>query len=305
MKNTVRVVSAFLISLAGTSTALADDQAIKKAAEKLVKFGSAVDGMKSKGSEVAGYGYLDPEPAKCTDAVAAAEKAGATDATRLHAYGWPATLPSYSHDSSSGASVTLEAARGVCADYAVWRPAVKAAGKVQASAKILANAEGNDRLGKSVVQEGKTCVELIDALTAESRKLEVKIGDQTMNLDEGRTICQELVDRGAGAAKAKAEEAAAKRAEVEAKWKKVGMKGDRLALFVDNELNGGGFDWYAAGCERVISDPRKLAKAKKLFMWTSGSNGGTLVSKYVFKGNKYTETAREFWDEEKAQRYCK
>jgi hypothetical protein len=301
MKNRLICLSLALVAL--PATAHADAQAVKKAADKLLNFGHAVADMKSKGAEVARYGFLEPDPSKCTDALTEAEKAGET---RLYAFGWPDTLPSYKYESSIGSSITLAAAREVCADYEIWKPAVKAAALVEAAAVYLKSAnEGHGGLGAYVIEEGKTCLAAIDALDPASRKLEVKAGESTMTLDEGRKVCQELVDRGGKAAKDQAAAAGAKRAEIEAKWKKVGMKGDRLALFVDNELNGGGFPWYAKGCETEIKDPKKLAKAKVLFNWTAGANGGTLVTKIVFKGNKYKESSREFFDESKAYRWCK
>jgi len=305
MKNRVRVVSAFVLLLVAPSPALADDAAIKKAAERLLGFGHAVAEMKSKGVEVAGHGFLDPAPSKCTDALAEAEKAGATDETRLVASGWPDTLPSYQYHSSAGSSISLAAARDVCADYAVWKPAVKAAVAVQTAQSYLRNLDADASLGSYAVAEGKTCLEAIEGLGAASLEVAVKIGEATMTLEEGRTLCQRLVDLGGKASKQQAAAAGAKRAEIEAKWKKVGMKGDRLKLFVENELDGGGFPWYAKGCTTEITDPKKLAKAKTLFMWTAGANGGTLVSKYVFKGNKYKETAREYFDDAKAYRGCK
>jgi hypothetical protein len=291
MKKTVRALCAVAASLAIPTTAHADEDGVKKAAAKLLDFGHAVADARSKGAEVAGHGVYRTEPSKCTEAIAEAVQAGATDSTRLYEFGWPDTLPSYQYESSKGSSITLEAARGVCADYAVWQPLVKAAGAVLAS-----------------VNRGESpaiCIDTIDGLDAASRKLAVKIGDRTMTLDDGRALCQELLDKRAKEAKEQAAADGAKRAAIEAKWKKVGMKGARLALFVENELDGGGFDWYAAGCQTVISDPKKLAKAKKLFTWTAGANGGTLVSKYVFKGNTYKETSREYFDEAKAYRGCK
>jgi hypothetical protein len=303
MKNRVRVVSAFVVLLVVPSTALADDQAITKAAEKLLGFGHAVAEMKSKGTEVARHGFLDPAPSTCTAALAEAEKAGATDGTRLYA-SWPDSLPSYKYERSIGSSITLEAARGVCTDYAVWKPAVKAAVSVQTAQAYLQNLESGG-LGSYAIEEGKTCLAAIEGLDAASRQVAVKIGDATMTLDDGRALCQQLVDKGGKAGAQEAAAAGEKRAEIEAKWKKVGMKGDRLKLFVDNELDGGGFPWYAKGCTTEITDPKKLARAKILFMWTAGPNGGTLVSKYAFKGNKVKETAREYFDDAKAYRGCK
>jgi hypothetical protein len=284
----------------------ADDAGVKTAAGKLVNFAIAVEDGKTKGAEVANHGHLRPASSECDAALKEAEKAGAGDDTRLYAYGWPNTMASYEYDSMKGASVTLKAARKACKEYAVWQPLVKAAGAVLVVTEHLANAKANGTgIGAYIAKDGQTCLDLIDGLDASSLDLDVKIGDQTMNLTAGRAICKAFVEEAAGQKEANDAAAAEKRAAIEAKWKKVGMKGKRLQLFVENELNGGGFDWYAAGCQKVISDPKKLAKAKKLFMWTAGANGGTLVSKYVFKGNKYTETAREFFSEAKAYRFCR
>jgi hypothetical protein len=284
----------------------ADDAGVKSAAGKLVNFAIAVEDGKSKGAEVANHGHLRPAASECDAALADAKKAGADDDTRLYAYGWPDTMSSYQYDSMKGASVTMKAARKACKEYAVWQPVVKAAGAVLTVMEHLANAKANGTgIGGYIAKDGQTCLELIDGLDASSRELDVKIGDQTMTLTAGRAICQGFVDEAAGQKQANDTAAAEQRAAIEAKWKKVGMKGARLQLFVENELNGGGFDWYARGCQTVISDPRKLAKAKKLFMWTAGANGGTLVTKYTFKGNRYTETSREFFSEAKAYRFCR
>ena len=295
---------ALAILFAFPATARADDSAVQKAAQTLVGFGSALADAKSNGT-TSGSGFFEyNQPSACTDALAAAEKAGATGDTRLYAFGWPDSTPTYEYDSMKGSSVALKGARDVCAEYAVWQPVMKAATAVAKSAKHLEYA-GDGGVGAYVAKDGTTCIELIDRVDASSRKLAVKIGAETMTLDEGRKICQRLVDKGAQHDADEAAAGKAKRAAAEAKFKKVGMKGKRLELFVDNELNGGGFPWYAAGCQTEITDPKKLAKAKKLFMWTAGANGGTLVSKYVFKGNTYKESSREFFNEAKAYKWCK
>jgi hypothetical protein len=285
-----------LIPMMTMSAAAADDQALSKASNELVGYAKLVEEAKTKGAEIATVAaFVYPELYDCGKHVKDAVKAGAGDDTRLYA-DWPEHLPTY-----QDGSITLAAAREVCTDFDVWRPRVRAAGAVLIAAQRLAQ----DGAAAGWEADGRVCLERIDALDPASREVAMKIGDQTMTLGEGRALCAQLAGEVAGEIAAQQAAQAEKRAAIEAKWKKAGMKGARLRLFVDNELNGGGFAWYAAGCRKEITDPKKLAKAKKLFQWTNGPSGGTLVTKYSFKGNKYKEVAREFFLVEKAYAYCR
>ena len=297
MTNTWKTGIALIPMIAMSSDARAGD-ALAKAADELTVYALAVETATSRGAD-ADYSFL-AERSKCDGWIAAAVKAGASDDTRLHDSEWPKDLPSY-----QDGSITLAAARDVCDAYATWRLRVKAAATVKKAVEGLAMGDSGGWIPYDAGDTAKTCLAQIDDLDAASRSVAVKIGDGTMTLEDGRAVCEQLAGAAAKQSAGFAAEDADKKAAIEEKYRKAGMKGARLKLFVDNELNGGGFAWYAKGCSTEVTDLKKLAKAKKLFQWTNGASGGTLVTRYTFKGSKYREEQREFFVVENAYAWCK
>lgn len=255
-------------------------------------------------------------PSKCFDTVKAAKDAGNKSDAKVYSSMafWYDTAKK---DDKGDTYITLADVEGMCKRYEKayvqeWAEAEVVTAWYAVRDTLPRPIEGMYASeAKSVITMGQACAKRVDDALAygfePSHELTSSFyGMPAVKLGEAKaSYCDKLIDWGTKRLAEINKSAGPTPAEIEAKWKKVGMKGAKLKLFVENELNGGGFDWYAAGCQTVISDPKKLAKAKKLFMWTAGANGGTLVTKIVFKGNKYKETSREFFDEAKAYRFCK
>ncbi len=90
--------------------------------------------------------------------------------------------------------------------------------------------------------------------------------------------------------------------ELAKKYQDVGIKGDRLDLFVFYD----GVEFYLKGCKSSTSDPKKLKKAKVLFQWlTDSASDQITIRKYTFKGDKYKVSEKQYWLEAKAYRGCK
>lgn len=155
---------------------------------------------------------------------------------------------------------------------------------------------------------GAECAKAVDAALAygfattesiESKYYEmpaVALGDAKAK------VCQPAIDwstkrvaeiKGAGQAKQDA---------IIAVYKKVGIKGKRLDLFVSYGMPAdAGF--YAAGCESFVETAEGLKKAKKLFVWLEGQ-GGYTIRKFVFSGDNYTVTEHAYDTQAQAYRGC-
>lgn len=255
-------------------------------------------------------------PSTCFDAVKAATDAGNKSNAKVY-NSQPYWNTTAKKDDAGKTYITLADVEGLCKRYEKAYLQEWAEAAVMSAWFAQRDTFDNPIEGmypseaEAVIKTGEECTRRVEDAIAygfdASHAVESpRYGMPAIKLGEAKkSYCQPAIDWGTKRLAEINAAAGPTPAEVEAKWKKVGMKGARLKLFVENELNGGGFDWYAAGCQTVIKDPKKLAKAKKLFMWTAGANGGTLVSKYVFKGNTYKETSREYFDEAKAYRGCK
>lgn len=89
---------------------------------------------------------------------------------------------------------------------------------------------------------------------------------------------------------------------VGAKYRTVGMKGDRLDLFIYyDDLTG----WFLPGCKSSTMDPKVLVKQKALFQWLTGSSGLITIRKFAFTGDKYKITETQFLDEDHAYKGCR
>jgi hypothetical protein len=151
------------------------------------------------------------------------------------------------------------------------------------------------------------CVAALDQLTAAGKsgttRLRLK-GGKSVTLSEARRFCEELAATVRAHDEAATSRVEAERAEVEAKYRKAGMKGDRLELFVDTELNGG-TTWYGKGCDAEITSLKTLARAKKLFRFVTYDDGEIKVTRYTFKGHRYKTAVRRFYLPERAHDWCK
>lgn len=152
------------------------------------------------------------------------------------------------------------------------------------------------------VEHGRQCLRDVDAALAAGVPPEFPVHETT--LAEFRVKrCQRIIDHAEELNREVPKLKKAERDGLIAIYKKAGMKGARLELFVESGHpdNSG---WLGSGCDKFITDPKKMAKAKKLFTWSEGSDGYT-VTKYTFKKDKYTLATRSFSTQEAAYRWCR
>lgn len=90
--------------------------------------------------------------------------------------------------------------------------------------------------------------------------------------------------------------------EIAAKYKAVGIKGDRLELFIYYDY----IEWYLPGCQDSTDEPARLKKAKALFQWLTDGDGNITVRKFTFSGDKYKRSEKRFasYQEAAAYRAC-
>jgi hypothetical protein len=84
------------------------------------------------------------------------------------------------------------------------------------------------------------------------------------------------------------------------KYRELGVDGDRLKLFVEYD----GVYFRGKGCE-IITDIKKLVKAKYVYHWLENSDYTHTIRKYTFKGNKYKVSEKTYTTEAKAYKGCK
>ena len=147
----------------------------------------------------------------------------------------------------------------------------------------------------------RRCASAIDKAIAAGASDDVPIlfgRTESLTLDQLRARCA-----GAGGEEFRAKVKAwgkARYDEIAARYKKAGIKGKRLDLFVytDGSL-------LEKGCDKVASDPKKMKKAKKLFQWSEAADGTIWVRTYKFKGDSYSVSERQYTFPETAYRGCK
>ncbi len=153
------------------------------------------------------------------------------------------------------------------------------------------------------MKRAKACLDATDAAIKAGAPADrkTKIDNQQLTLAEGRKqICEAFQTYAAGFSKDNASALAAERQKRAAPFAKAGMKGKRLEFFTDN------FDttFYGRGC-KAVSDPKLLAKATKLYNFTSADNGQWTLWTTTLSGNNVSWTSRTHRDEAGAQSGCK
>lgn len=91
--------------------------------------------------------------------------------------------------------------------------------------------------------------------------------------------------------------------EFEKPFSDAGAKGDKLAWLVER---GPGIDgWYVKGCKEP-KNVKALLKASVWFQWFYPPEGGHMIRRIQFKGNKQVKiTEKHYWTEAKAYKGCK
>lgn len=181
--------------------------------------------------------------------------------------------------------------------------AVKSAHDLSEWLKLVKPSEAGHVQGMS--KKPQACLDALAAMTKEGKADgdTIKVNWKDVTIGDARALCEKTLVEATAFEKEVTGREEGRRGAAERKYKEAGMKGERLKLFVDNET--GGFPWYAAGCQAEVTDPKELARAKTLFQWTNGKNGGTLVSKYTFAGDRYKVSSRELFTEAKAYAFCR
>jgi hypothetical protein len=247
-----------------------------------------------------------PTPAACFDVM----KPVADDA---HVYSSQAfRLPAHQKD-ADGTYILGADAKALCQVYATVR--VHEAAETAIVQAFLARTTMQRPVdgmyageAKTVGDTGARCAAAIDEALAASLPATEPIASKryqmpAIALGEARaTYCQPAIDFGAARAGEIAAAAQAKHDAIAAVYKKAGIKGKRLELFVRYGLPAdAGF--YLAGCERAAETAAEMAKAKKLFIWLEGSAGYTIRT-FAFHGDDYTDTEHSYDTQAQAYRGC-
>ncbi len=247
----------------------------------------------------------------CMGLIADAKKAGMTDADKLVGY--------YEHHPKAvklGVNkyeITLADAAWLCGEWDKRLATEPAAIYIRRAAVHQKNNPNepttNDAgsyskgAGEATAKRGAQCIAAIDKLVAsgtpDSDKVTLDDGS-TVTLAEGKKLCQRQQDWGNAFEARIGEVRAAKRAEIAAKYEALGVKGDRLELFIEYD----GVYFRGKKCE-IIDDIKKLAKAKYVYQWLENSDYTHTIRKYTFKGNKYKVSEKTYTTEAKAYKGCK
>lgn len=156
---------------------------------------------------------------------------------------------------------------------------------------------------------GRLCAEWVDKALAHGFAATDKVessryGMPTVELGQAKaTYCQPAIAFEGKMVEAVKKLAADKHQAIVDVYKKAGIKGKRLELYVSYGMpDNTGF--YAAGCGTTVESLPALKKAKKLFVWLEGPQGYT-IRKFTFKGDNYTVSERTYSTQEGAYRGCR
>lgn len=84
------------------------------------------------------------------------------------------------------------------------------------------------------------------------------------------------------------------------KYRAVGVGGERLKLFVEND----GLYFRGKRCEK-IEEPRVLARSKKLFLWLENPDDTHTIRTYTFTGDRFKVKDKTYLTEAAAYAGCK
>lgn len=208
-----------------------------------------------------------------------------------------------------GEKYVWKRAGAICDDYGRWKLLVEAAGAINevVQAKYTAQAVDPGDVSAAWIAGyrgfGEKCIAQVDALIAAGAPADVAlpINGESMTLTAGKAAhCQWFLDwADRFAAESAAAEAAqraareARLAEATARWKKAGLTGDRLRLFVEHD----GDAWYvpSRGCTEETR-PGSLKKARVLYRWLSSGDWSHTLVRYEWKGGKLVRTSEHYFD---------
>jgi len=303
-KNTLAVVVAIGTLAAGSASAHADVTSAEKELGKVLSWLHSHVTKPDWTSTVDQMAEQDA-PSACFDALKGLGK----DAKLYADYAWKEADAKKDGDKTY---LTPALADGVCKKYETTyhheyaEAALVAAWQQQDMMKRPLEELYDGDIGRIGIA-GDECTKRVDAALAagidagETIESE-RYGMPALKLGDGKaTYCQPAADF---AVKIAADKKAAEKAKYDqtvALYKKAGIKGKRLELFVEYHP----MEWWLPGCSSSTTDPKKMKKAKKLFHWLTDSSGYITVRTYAFKGDKYKVTEKTYDTEAKAYRGCR
>ncbi len=248
---------------------------------------------------------------KCMDLVAAAKKAGVADGDNIEGY-WDRHPKAVKVANSNKTTITLAEAVWVCEQWdrrlateptAIYiRFAVtyqKDNPNDYAPEKVAMYSKG---AGDASIKRGQKCIAGIAELDKAGMANDTLVlaDGSSITFADGKAACEYVIGHATRFNATIAEAHGAKRGEIAAKYEKLGVKGDRLELFIEYD----NVSFRGKKCE-IIDDIKKLVKAKYVYQWLENSDYTHTIRKYTFKGNKYKVSEKTYTTEAKAYKGCK
>ena len=249
------------------------------------------------------------KPGECARTTAAQKKSGAKPTDTL--------VGDYKGHAKAKAqgdqfSITFADAPSVCTAYEAQLKIALGMKAVQDSAEYMKGkgatptadeAKGyNSGAGDSSIAKGKDCLATLDAMikAGSTGTTKIKVGGTDVTIDDAKKTCQGAIDYATAFNGLIQKEREAKRAEIAKKYEAAGIKGAKLALFVEYD----DVYWRNTKCEKT-DDVAELAKAKVLIHWLENANGTQTIRRYTFTGNKVAKTEKTYKTEALAQKNCR
>ncbi|MFN0250930.1 MAG: hypothetical protein ACKV2T_28915 [Kofleriaceae bacterium] len=249
------------------------------------------------------------QPGACAKSIAWQKKEGGKPADLMRS-GALAKHPK-AKDADGVASIPFSEADAICTAFEAQIKVVTALVSIQRSAEYMEDKKGlptaetvsgyNVGAAENIIKRGKTCLATVDGMIRAGKPAKLKVGSKEISLEETKKICKSAVDYGTAFEALLVEEQKAKKAEISKKYEAAGIKGARLALFVEYD----DVFWRVKGCEKT-DDVAVLKKATVLFQWLENSDGTHTIRKYQFAGDKIkSKTDKTYRFEEQAYKGCK
>lgn len=297
MKRLALLTFTLIVAVGGAAMA-DDDQAKSQAMSKIAEYDNhSISFLNQEGID--GGSHFADDPKGCTDAIAQAEKLGASKTDTVYA----------------SENFPFRKAAEHCERYAMLKilseafPAIKEARSDANHLDGAAGGEGTTRFAGFAVESGTKCVKALDEAEKNGGSMDVIIKyatDKDMTGTQVRAWCQDLIKRAAALQGESASADAAGKKAAQARYTKWGAAGDKLEWLLRVDPRGEGRYWaLSPRCERT-DDAKKQVKAKVLIQWYDNADGTFTIHKLTFKGNKLAkEQTRSFEKRSQAQAFCK
>ena len=149
----------------------------------------------------------------------------------------------------------------------------------------------------------QACLDALDKIGDREIVITKGMNQTTVTVADARAVCAQALADAAQFEGAVTEREEAEKAAMKAEFVKAGAKGDKLAWLMDR---GPGIDgWYVKGCKEP-KNIKALLKASVWFQWFYPPDGGHMIRRIQFKGNKEVKvTEKHYKTEAKAYKGCK